>query len=75
MLTSSKSVLAVNMLKIGDDRGHFGHVTRALEQLLGDGSVRPRVSATFPLENAAEAHRFIQERKNVGKVVLVVRGE
>lgn len=75
MLTSSRSVLAVNMLKIGDDRGHFGHVTQALEQLLGDGSVKPRVGATFPLENVADAHRLIQDRKNVGKVVLVVRDE
>lgn len=75
MLTSSKSVLAVNMLKIGDDRGHFGHVTSALEQLMRDGTVKPRVGATFPLEDAAAAHRLIQDRKNVGKVVLVVRDE
>jgi NADPH:quinone reductase-like Zn-dependent oxidoreductase len=26
--------------------------------------------ASFPFERAAEAHRFVQDRKNVGKVVL-----
>ena len=32
---------------------------------------RPVVGKTFPLTDAAGAHRYIQERQNVGKVVLV----
>ena len=32
--------------------------------------IRPVVAATFPLDDGAEAHRYIHERKNVGKVVL-----
>ncbi len=35
------------------------------------GAIRPVVGATFPLSEAAEAHRLIEERKSVGKVVLV----
>jgi NADPH:quinone reductase len=35
------------------------------------GAVKPLVGATFPLEEAAEAHRLIEERRSVGKVVLV----
>jgi NADPH:quinone reductase-like Zn-dependent oxidoreductase len=30
----------------------------------------PVVARTFPLERAADAHRFIQSRQNIGKVVL-----
>jgi NADPH2:quinone reductase len=33
--------------------------------------VRPIVGATFPLAEAAEAHRAIEERRTTGKVVLV----
>jgi NADPH:quinone reductase len=33
--------------------------------------VKPLVGATFALEEAAEAHRLIDERRSVGKVVLV----
>jgi NADPH2:quinone reductase len=36
-----------------------------------DGAVKPLVGATFPLEEAASAHRLIEERRSVGKVVLV----
>jgi hypothetical protein len=28
------------------------------------------VSEAFPFERAADAHRFIAERRNIGKVVL-----
>jgi NADPH2:quinone reductase len=45
--------------------------TRELVALWEAGAVKPLVGATFPLEHAPEAHRLIEERKSVGKVVLV----
>jgi NADPH2:quinone reductase len=39
--------------------------------LWDDGAVKPVVGATFPLEQAPDAHRLIEERRSVGKVVLV----
>ena len=36
------------------------------------GRLKPVVARTFPLDHAAEAHRFIQERANIGKVVLII---
>jgi NADPH:quinone reductase len=51
-----------------------GLVRAAAEEVLAlwrEGAVRPVVGATFPLEQAAEAHRSIDERRHVGKVVLV----
>ena len=44
---------------------------RELMRLWEAGAVRPVVGETFPLEQAADAHRLIEERKHVGKVVLV----
>jgi NADPH2:quinone reductase len=49
-------------------------VKRAAGDLLrmwDHGLVRPVVGATFPLEEVAEAHRLIEERRSTGKVVLV----
>jgi NADPH2:quinone reductase len=42
-----------------------------LLELWGSGAVRPLVGATFPLEQAADAHALIEARGHVGKVVLV----
>jgi putative PIG3 family NAD(P)H quinone oxidoreductase len=53
-----------------------GAIARSLEAevwpLIESGRVRPRVDATFPLEGAADAHRRMEERRHVGKIVLVV---
>ena len=35
------------------------------------GGLEPIVAEAFPFEQAGDAHRFIAERKNIGKVVLV----
>jgi NADPH:quinone reductase len=45
--------------------------TAELMSLWAEGAVRPIVGSTFPLADAAAAHRLIEERKHVGKVVLV----
>jgi NADPH:quinone reductase-like Zn-dependent oxidoreductase len=49
-------------------------VRGALDELVAlwrAGKVKPHVDSTFPLDRAAEAHRRMQERKNVGKILLV----
>ena len=39
--------------------------------MLADGTIKPVVAQAFPFDRAADAHRLISERRNVGKVVLV----
>jgi NADPH2:quinone reductase len=49
-------------------------VREAIDELVAlweEGSVKPLVGSTFALSQAAEAHRLIEERRSVGKVVLV----
>jgi NADPH2:quinone reductase len=40
--------------------------------LLENGTVKPVIHATFPLADAAAAHRMMEESSHVGKLVLVV---
>jgi NADPH:quinone reductase-like Zn-dependent oxidoreductase len=37
-----------------------------------DGSLRPVVASEFRLDDGAEAHRYMHERSNIGKVVLTL---
>jgi NADPH:quinone reductase len=51
------------------------HFAASMERLAGwhaDGRLRPHISATFPLERAADALRLMAARKVMGKVVLTV---
>ncbi|MGH3295662.1 MAG: zinc-binding dehydrogenase, partial [Trebonia sp.] len=36
------------------------------------GELRPRIHGRFPLEQAADAHRELEERRSVGAVVLTI---
>jgi putative PIG3 family NAD(P)H quinone oxidoreductase len=38
--------------------------------LLESGKVRPIIHATFPLEQAADAHRMMESSQHIGKIVL-----
>ncbi len=61
---------------------HIGHLWHrqevlagemaAMRDLLVDGILDPIIDTTFPLQEAAKAHRYIQDRKNRGKVILTV---
>ncbi|MGH9714519.1 MAG: zinc-binding dehydrogenase [Candidatus Acidiferrales bacterium] len=44
-----------------------------LFRMYSAGKIKPVIGKSFPLADAAAAHRFIQERKNIGKVVLTVK--
>ena len=39
---------------------------------LADGSFRPLIARTFPLEQIVEAHRFLESNQQIGKVVVTV---
>jgi NADPH2:quinone reductase len=39
--------------------------------LLRDGRLKLHVARTFPLAQAAEAHRYLESRQSTGKLILV----
>lgn len=47
-------------------------VRTRLLPLFADGRLVPVVDRAFPLEEAAEAHRYMAENRNLGKIVLTV---
>jgi NADPH:quinone reductase-like Zn-dependent oxidoreductase len=72
MMRSSRSVIGLNMLRLWDAKGSFDEYLAPLREGIASGKLRPVVAEAFPLERAADAHRFLAERRNIGKVVLTV---
>lgn len=69
-MSASKSVIGLNLLTLWDELGSAARWTAPLSELLADGTIKPVVAQAFPFERAGDAHRFVSERKNIGKVVL-----
>lgn len=69
-MSASKAVIGLNMLTIWDELGSLEPFMRSVEELLGEGVLQPVVAETFSFDRAGDAHRYISERRNVGKVVL-----
>jgi NADPH:quinone reductase-like Zn-dependent oxidoreductase len=71
LINANKGVFGVNL----------GHLWREVDRIRGwaeqlldlwkSGVVRPQIARTFRFADAAAAHHYIQDRKNLGKVLLV----
>jgi NADPH:quinone reductase-like Zn-dependent oxidoreductase len=72
LASESKAVIGLNLLRLWDDRRSLDEYLEPLSDWVAAGKLRPVVSETFSLERGADAHRFLGERRNVGKVVLTV---
>jgi NADPH:quinone reductase-like Zn-dependent oxidoreductase len=73
-------LMSANISVIGVNLGRMqtrGPLLRAeldeIFRLYAAGKIKPVIGKTFPLAEAAAAHTYIQERKNIGKVVLTVK--
>ena len=70
LVSSSRSVLGLNLLRLWDAKRSLDEWARPLAGWVQEGRIRPVVAAAFPLERGADAHRYLEQRANVGKVVL-----
>jgi NADPH:quinone reductase-like Zn-dependent oxidoreductase len=70
LMNENKGVFGLNMLKWWEREGSLDRVTEPLMEDLEAGRLEPVIAEAFPFERAGEAHEFIAERRNVGKVVL-----
>jgi NADPH:quinone reductase-like Zn-dependent oxidoreductase len=64
---------------LGLNLGHlWGEISRLREtgerilELVAEDRIQPQAAHIFAFDEVREAHRFIHDRKNTGKVVLTV---
>ena len=70
--------LQVNGLNIGGKPWTQAVHLAALDEILAlmaEGKVKPVISKTFPMNEVADAHRYLSNRQTMGKVILVPPGQ
>ena len=70
LMNGNKSVFGVNLGHMWHEADMIAGWMRVLLDGVTEGWVRPHVDRSFPLDAAGEAHAYIEERRNIGKVVL-----
>jgi NADPH:quinone reductase-like Zn-dependent oxidoreductase len=71
IMNENKGVFGLNMLAWMDREGNLDRIAAHLAEDVEAGDYEPVVAEAFPFDRAGDAHRFIAERRNIGKVVLV----
>lgn len=70
LMNQNKAVFGVNMGRMWDQSERIAGWMHEILALYEQGVVAPRVDESFSFDQAPAAHHYIQDRKNVGKVLL-----
>lgn len=71
LMNDNKSFGGVNLGRMWDQQARTAAWMDQLLGLLADGAVAPVIDRVLPFAAAAEAHDRLEQRQNVGKVILV----
>lgn len=70
LMDKNRSISGVNMGRLWTLEGLIRSELGALLALFQQKKIAPHVDKVFPLSDGPAAHRYLQERKNVGKVLF-----
>jgi NADPH:quinone reductase-like Zn-dependent oxidoreductase len=60
------------MMEITSDAKRLERARTFINSGLADGSLKPIIARTFPLERIVEAHRYLESNQQLGKIVVTV---
>jgi NADPH:quinone reductase-like Zn-dependent oxidoreductase len=74
LVERNMGVFGVQLLHLWDQEAVLRPALAEIYRGVVEGELRPVIDRTFPLDRdgAVEAHRYLHERRNLGKVVLAV---
>jgi len=71
LMSRNKGVFGLNLGHMWREGEKVANWTREIMRGVEEGWISPHVDRAFPFDQIAEAHAYIEARKNIGKVVLV----
>ena len=70
LINRNRGVFGLNLGHMWGEGEKVARWTQEIMRGVADGWVRPHVDRAFLFEQIADAHRYMEDRKNIGKVVL-----
>ncbi len=72
LMQDNKAVIGLHLGRLWEHTGVLHEALQTIVQMCSAGQISPVIAQTFPLAAAPAAHRYLQEHRNVGKVLLTV---
>ena len=66
----NRGVFGVTLTRLWSEFDRLGTWVEELLAYHAQGQIRPLVDRVFPLEEAVQAHHYLHDRQNLGKVLL-----
>ena len=67
------TIRGYSLMEVTTDPARLERGKRFINEGLADGSLKPIIARTFPLEQIVEAHRYVESNQQFGKIVVTVR--
>lgn len=71
LCNDNKGIAGVNLGHLWEETEMLNRELAAVLKLYEEGKFRPKIDSVFSFHDAAKAHLQIEERKNIGKVILI----
>lgn len=71
LMNENKGVIGFNLGHLWSETQKIDRVMQEMLPLFTSRQLVPLIDTCYAFDQAAQAHRYIQERKNVGKVILI----
>ncbi|XP_043858822.1 synaptic vesicle membrane protein VAT-1 homolog [Dromiciops gliroides] len=75
LLQANRGICGFNLNYLENEVELVSRVVLQLMTLYSQGHIKPHIDSVWPFEKVADAMKQIQEKKNVGKVILVPNSE
>jgi NADPH:quinone reductase-like Zn-dependent oxidoreductase len=72
VLVNGLTIRGYSLMEVTTDPARLERGKRFVAEGLADGSLKPIIARTFPLEQIVEAHRYMESNQQFGKIVVTV---
>jgi NADPH:quinone reductase-like Zn-dependent oxidoreductase len=72
VLVNGLTIRGYSLMEVTTDPARLERGKRFVNEGLADGSLKPIIAKTFPLEQVVEAHRYLESNQQFGKIVVTV---
>ena len=70
LISKNKSIMGFHLGRLKNSESKLELAEKSLIKIINEHKIKPTIDKMFPYDQIPEAHKYIQDRKNLGKVLI-----